>query len=362
MVERSLVDLDEDVSRVLPELKHLQILEKDDNTDDGFTLKTASGFVTLRQLLTHTSGIGYEFMNPLIQLWRKKFGPGPADLKGKVLATYSTPLVFEPGSSWQYGGGLDWAGIMVERLSKKSLGDYFDEHIFEPLGMTSTTFHLDQRPDIIARLVPHAVRGASGKLDEGTSPIYSHSVQEHSGGGGLWSSTPDYLKVLTDLISPTPTLLTAHTITTMLAAPQLSPDSPALATLGGARGGAVASNAAAVDVGINYGLGGMVLTKDSAVLPKGTCSWGGLPNLKWFFNRDLGVAGFYGSQVMPSGDRAALELSNAFFKEVMRLKGEMGKASGKESQDGLAFGELKDVVEAVGEVDLEEQRQVMSSD
>lgn len=318
-VERGLVDLDEDISRILPELKNVDLCIADPESEDGFRLEKAKGFVTLRQLLTHTSGVGYAWINPTLQLWRKKHGPPADELRGKVLATYNTPLLFEPGQNWQYGGGLDWAGIMIERLNDISLGDYFEKEIFKPLGMNSTTFHIDRRPDIKERLVPYAVRQEDGSLASSEAPIFAESVEEHSGGGGLWSSPPDYIKVLADMIAPTPILLTASSIIDHLAAPQLSADSPSLATLAGARGGAVAANANPVDVGINYGLGGMVLTKASEFLPKGTCSWGGLPNLKWFFNREKGVAGFYASQVMPSGDKAAGALSGQFWKEAIRL-------------------------------------------
>jgi len=319
-VEKGLVDLDEDITRILPELKDLEIITPDESAPDGYTLKPRKNKITLRQLLTHTSGVGYGFMNPTITAWRKKVGPSEQELSGKVLATYSTPLLFEPGESWMYGGGIDWAGIMVERLNKgQSLGSYMDEHIWKPLGMKSTTFHLDQRADIKSRLVPAARRKEDGTLMENEGMVFTETVTEHSGGGGLWSTTPDYIKVLADLIKEKPTLLKKETIETILAAPQIPTDSPALQPLIGSRGGALQANAAATDAPVNYGCGGMVLTKDSEFLPKGTLSWGGLPNLKWFINRESGVAAMYASQVLPPGDKKSTDLSNAFFKEVMRL-------------------------------------------
>jgi CubicO group peptidase (beta-lactamase class C family) len=322
--EKGLVDLDEPISRILPEFESPDIITPDESAPEGFTLKKAEKTVTLRLLLTHTSGVGYGWMNPTLQLWRAKYGPEPEKLAGRVAATYDTPLLFEPGESWLYGGGIDWAGVMVERLNNgQTLGSYMEEHIFKPLGLTSTTFHLDKREDVKSRLVPAARRGADGKLSENNGPVFIESVIEHSGGGGLWGSVTDYIKVLADLIAPTPTLLKVETIETLLAAPQIPTDSPALVPLVGARGGAVAANAVAVDEpGINYGLGGMMLTKPSAVLPQGTLSWGGLPNLKWFLNREHGVAAMYASQVVPPGDKKSIDLSNAFFTEVMRLNKE----------------------------------------
>jgi CubicO group peptidase (beta-lactamase class C family) len=319
--------LDEPISRILPELETPDIITIDETNPDGFTLKKAENKVTLRLLLTHTSGVGYEFMNPTLRAWRAKYGPSQEKLQGKVLAQYNTPLLFEPGSSWMYGAGIDWAGIMVERLNNgQSLGSYMEEHIFQPLGLKSTSFHLDQRDDIKSRLVPAARRTEDGKLSENTMPVFTESVTEHSGGGGLWGSAPDYLKVLADLILPKPTLLKVETIETLLAAPQIPTDSPAVKALVGARSGAIAANAAAtLEPTLNYGLGGLVMTKDSPVLPQGTLSWGGLPNLKWFLNREHGVAAIYASQVLPAGDGLSIELSNAFFSEVMRLNGEKEK-------------------------------------
>jgi len=303
-------------------LKDLEIIIPDEHAPNGYTLKARKNRITLRQLLTHTSGIGYEFMNPTIQAWRAQAGPSREELAGKVALQYLTPLLFEPGQGWIYGGGIDWAGIMVERLNPGyTLGSYMSEKIFTPLGMKSTTFHIDRSPGILARLVPCAKREADGKLSVSETNGFSTTMEEHSGGGGLWGSVTDYTKVLADLISPKPTLLKPHSINTLLAAPQLSPGSDALAPLVGQRGGAVAANAAAIKntPSINYGCGGMVTTKDTEVLPAGSLSWGGLPNLKWFLNRELGVAAMYATQILPPGDSMSNELSSKFFVEVLRL-------------------------------------------
>jgi CubicO group peptidase (beta-lactamase class C family) len=325
-VEKGLVDLDEDISRILPELKDPQIITADTTHEDGYALTPAKNKITLRQLLTHTSGVGYGFMSPLLTSWRNKVGPSQEELSGLVAKTYDAPLLFEPGQGWAYGGGIDWAGIMVERLNNgQSLGSYMDEHIWTPFGMKHTTFHLDQHDEVRARLVPAALRDAEGKLIPNPGPTFTETVTEHSGGGGLWATVPDYVKVLADLISPEPKLLKIETINTILAAPQIPIDSPALLPLIGSRGGALAANAAATEAPVNYGCGGLVLTKDSEILPKGTLSWGGLPNLKWFVNRENGIAAMYASQVFPPGDKKSVDLSNEFFKEVMRLNAERKK-------------------------------------
>jgi CubicO group peptidase (beta-lactamase class C family) len=321
-VEQGKVDLDEDITRILPEMKEFPVIEADETAPGGFTLKPRQKQITLRHLLTHTSGVGYDFISPLIQAWRQKNGPSQAELAGKVLLSYSTPLLFEPGEGWVYGAGIDWAGIMVERLNPGStLGSYMLQKIFTPLGMNSTTFHIDKSPEILARLMPAARREADGTLTPSDTNGWPMAMEEHSGGAGLWSSATDYMKVLADLVSPEPTLLEPSTINTILASPQIPPGNPGLENLLDARGGAVAANAAALSGSppINYGCGGMVTTKDTEILPAGSLSWGGLPNLKWFLNRDLGVAAMYATQILPYGDALSIELSNKFFVEVLRL-------------------------------------------
>jgi CubicO group peptidase (beta-lactamase class C family) len=216
-------------------------------------------------------------------------------------------------------GGLDWAGILVARLNNTTLEGYFEEHIFGPLGIKDTVFHLDKRPDLKERLVGAGQRTPEGGLKPYPGLVFSEKVQDHSGGGGLWSCAPDYIKVLADLIKDEPTLLKRETVVEFLSKPQIEAES----ALGGLVAGrsATAANASPAAAGLNYGLGGMVLTKGSPFLPEGTLSWGGLPNLKWFIHPQLQIAALYFTQVMPAGDVKNTLLSGQFFKEVIRLSG-----------------------------------------
>jgi CubicO group peptidase (beta-lactamase class C family) len=316
-VERGQVTLDEPVSKYLPELKAPEIVRKDDSAPGGFTLTPAKNFITLRQLMTHTSGVPYEWGLPGLTEWRKAQPPVPEEKKGYISTIFSIPLLFEPGEGWTYGGGLDWAGELAARLNNTNLGDYMEEHIFKPLGMKDTTFMLDKRPDLKARLMHAGQRTPEGKLVPFKGMVYQEKVVDYSGGGGLWSCATDYIKVLADLIKDEPTLLKRETVVNLLSAPQIKNDQ-ALRSLVLNR--AVASaNAAPADAGMNYGLGGSVLTKPSDILPEGTLSWGGLPNLKWFLHPQLQVAAFYATQIMPYGDLKSNWLSGEFFKEVIKM-------------------------------------------
>jgi CubicO group peptidase (beta-lactamase class C family) len=316
-VERGQFTLDEPVSTVLPELANPQIVRKDESAPDGYTLTPAKNPITLRLLLTHTSGVAYEWGDPGLAAWRAKQPPVPLEKRGYTTTTFGIPLLFEPGEGWVYGGGLDWAGELVGRLNGTNLGGYMEEHIFKPLGMKSTTFKLDQRPDLKERLMRAGKREADGKLTAFEGMVFPEKVVDYSGGGGLWSCATDYIKVLADLIKDEPTLLKRETVLNLLAKPQIE-NEKALAGLVVGRAIA-AANASPAQAGMNYGLGGMVLTKDSETLPNGTLSWGGLPNLKWFLHPELGVAAIYATQVMPHGDIKQNWLSTEYFKEVLKL-------------------------------------------
>lgn len=307
---------------VIPELATRDVVSLDPSSPDGFKLTPAKNPVTLRTLLTHTAGFAYEWGDPRLAAWRKKVGALEGVDKGLMNKVYDTPLLFEPGEGWAYGGSIDWAGILVGRLNGTTLHGYMEENIFKPLGMDSTTFFLSTREDLLARLMKSGKREADGSLTAFKGPIFPPQAIDSSGGGGLWSSAADYIKVLKDLVSETPKLLKKETIVNMLGKGQIT-NNDALKGLLQARG-AIAANAAAAnvsltDLGVNYGLGGLVLSKDTDVLPAGTLSWGGLPNLKWFVNHEKGIAGLYFTQVMPHGDAKNIELSNEFFKFVIKL-------------------------------------------
>jgi CubicO group peptidase (beta-lactamase class C family) len=324
-VERGQITLDEPVSTYLPELKAPEIVRKDATAPNGFTLTPAKNAVTLRQLLTHTSGVPYEWGAPGLVEWRKVQPPVPDELKGKTSTTFGIPLLFEPGEGWTYGGGLDWAGELAGRLNKMDFGEYMEQHIFKPLGMDSSTFRLADRPDLKARLMRAGKRTPEGKLVPNEGLLFPEKVVDCSGGGGLYSCATDYIKVLADLVKDEPTILKRETVVTMLAAPQITNEK----ALSGLVMGRViaAANAAPADAGLNYGLGGSVLTKDSEILPKGTLSWGGLPNLKWFLHPELQVAAFYATQVMPHGDQKNNWLSGEFFKEVIKMHAAQSKTA-----------------------------------
>ncbi len=182
LVEQGRLSLDAPASAVLPELAGLELL-----TLSG-DLRLAAKPVTLRQLLTHTSGFAYPFTSAALaaHLATKGItGPGGGDIR--------TPLLFEPGTRWQYGVSTDWAGRMVEAASGQTLDAYMRDNLFAPLGMPDTGFSVP--PADGARLTSTHTRGEDGSLAEqpvtvpGPPPVFS-------GGGGLTSTARDYARFL----------------------------------------------------------------------------------------------------------------------------------------------------------------------
>jgi CubicO group peptidase (beta-lactamase class C family) len=187
LAEQGKLSLDWPIAEVLPELAALQVLEGFDTAGDPI-LRPPSRPITLRHLLTHTAGFVYDIWNPDIGRYMEKKGvPGIITCQNAAL---TLPLVFDPGDRWDYGINIDWVGKAVERASGQSLGDFFAEHIFGPIGMTDTGFALT--PAHRARLVGMHARGEDGKL----SPIPFELPQEpefQMGGGGLYGTAADYL-------------------------------------------------------------------------------------------------------------------------------------------------------------------------
>lgn len=133
---------------------------------------------------------------------------------------WDSPLVFQPGTNWGYGTGLDWAGKIVELVSKQSLEDFMQENIWTPLGMTSTTFHPEKRATY--PLLEMGTRSAPGAPLEPCDLIYPIPARNESGGAGIFSNPEDYSKLLSALLRDDCPILKRETLEEMVS-PQLSP-------------------------------------------------------------------------------------------------------------------------------------------
>lgn len=189
LVERGTVKLDEPVARHLPQLAKLEILQGFDKVTGKPILRAASKPVTLRHLLTHTSGFAYPTWSGDMLKYTQQTTPIPP---GTVPLT-PTPLIFEPGKRWQYGYSTDWAGRLVEAVSGQTLEQYFQSNILGPLGMNDTAYSVP--PEKFDRLVSTYQRQSDGSLSEDPRALPPRP-QSFNGGGGLYSTAGDYVRFM----------------------------------------------------------------------------------------------------------------------------------------------------------------------
>jgi len=185
LVEQGRLGLDDPVSTYLPEIGSREVLARFDAADATYTTRPAARPISIRHLLTHTSGIGYTFSDPTLAALQKA-GRKEAEL----------PLLHDPGERWTYGSNTELLGRVVEKLAGVPLDEFFRRRIFEPLGMVDTFYRVP--PEKLARLVTRHER-KDGKLTEiANQPIESAPVR---GDGGLSSTARDYgafLRMLLD--------------------------------------------------------------------------------------------------------------------------------------------------------------------
>ncbi|RSL40676.1 hypothetical protein CEP53_013225 [Fusarium sp. AF-6] len=203
LIEQGRLALDDHdlIERLAPELRDVQVLEEQPN--GSITLVHKKTPITLKMLLTHTSGFGYTFSVPKLRDWSRPTGLD--DFSGIRSDTLNRPLVHQPGTTFEYGTGVDWAGVLVERVTGQSLEDYFQEHIFQPLGIQTISF----RPtnDVKARLATMHHRDPSGKLHIRDHLYRAPLVEEDPdklfcmGGAGCFGAPIEYCNLIATLLN-----------------------------------------------------------------------------------------------------------------------------------------------------------------
>ena len=306
LMEQGKLDLDTPISAYAPELNELQVL-KGFVPDDTPILEKANRAPTARELMTHTAGYVYEIWNANA-LKGSQLGITPSLLsEGNYLAA---PLAFQPGTAWEYGINTDWLGVLVERLSGQRLADYFDEHIFMPLGMADTFYELPaNKLDRSVMMMARAAEGLVPLPSFQPTPMKKGSMAHYSGGGGLSSTVKDYGRVLQMLLNSgsldEKTLLKAETVNSMFQNNIGDIQPAALATVM-----PTLSNTADMSFGekATFGLGLLLHTDGITGGRKAnTGSWAGLFNSYYWVDREAGTYGILGTQVLPFYEGAAIE-------------------------------------------------------
>jgi CubicO group peptidase (beta-lactamase class C family) len=308
LVEQGKLSLDEPIGKLLPDLASPQVLEGFDAQGEPI-LRAAKRPITLRHLMTHTAGFCYDMWNADMGRYMEKTGtPGIISCTNAAL---KTPLASDPGTRWEYGINIDFVGKAVEAASGKRLDAYLRDHMFAPLGMNDTAFKISD--DMRKRLVGAHARGPDGTL----SPLPFEMEQEpefHMGGGGLYSTAPDYIKFCqmilnkgrgggNQLLKPETVALMAQNnmgdlvVTKMVSA------------------AAIYTNDVDLYPGMvkKWGLSFMINT---ALTPEGrspgSLAWAGLANTYFWIDPARDVAGVILMQLLPFADADCLEAFAAF--------------------------------------------------
>ncbi len=187
--------LNDPVSRYIPELAGLKVYAGE-NDDGSMKLVDADHEMTMRELMTHTAGLGYVLnpRHPVNRLFLEKRVLSPLEPLSAMIDKLATiPLLAQPGTRWIYSVAVDVQGYLVEKLSGEPLGDFLDLRIFQPLGMVDTAFYVPG-----SRLPRVAVRHTAGEngelvLDSRGEP-FTRPPSGPSGGGGLFGTADDYLR------------------------------------------------------------------------------------------------------------------------------------------------------------------------
>lgn len=189
LVDRGKLQLDTPVETVLPEFGRIKVLEGFDGTTPR--LRAPRTRCTIRHLLTHTSGFVYHVINPDVLKYLEV--TGTPDIMTGLNASLFSPLVFDPGTDWGYGIGIDWVGRVIEAIDGRTIDQFCTKEIFEPLGMRNTTFEVsDSARKTLASVY---TRAESGDFIE--IPFSPPERPEFYGmGGALYSTAPDYMRFL----------------------------------------------------------------------------------------------------------------------------------------------------------------------
>jgi len=283
----------------------------------------------LRMLLAHTAGFGYEFFNQRLNDYGHDGGMGVKGTGFDVFAgdgrdIVRQPLVNQPGSAWEYGVNIDWAGIIVERTTGLTLNGYFQEHIFQPLGLQNISFFPSQHMrDNITTMLQRAPSGETTERDHAyRRALLAETEQEkksifNSGGAGCFAKPSEYVQILATLlndgVSPTTNnrILKAETVKSMFE--NQIPEFPDFARQNLQPANLSYANPAPefYPQGGNppqgWGLS-FFLTIQAGETGRGpnTGWWAGISNQFWWCDREKGVAGMICGQVLPFGDPQVL--------------------------------------------------------
>ncbi|KAL6711165.1 hypothetical protein ACN47E_005696 [Coniothyrium glycines] len=310
------------VAKYLPELCNQDVISSPPGQPLAYEARQQP--ITLRQLLTHTSGSGSDILEPRLLAWRKGRGETPKYLSADLPEAIATPSLFQPGGGWAYGAGLDWVGLLIARITGENFSTFVKREVCDVVGCDSLIgfrkSEIEAQGGVVVQVV---VKDPQEGLKEHRIP----DQKSERGGGGMLASAKNYVKILADLIAKESKLLDEERMD-MLFGPQLEEGGTALESLRSQahifKGMTGPLTANLPHSSLNHALGGLLITDDTPALGKSanTLAWGGAFGSMWFANREQGVAAFFGGCTFPPGQGKNAQLTGEFVKEVWKGLGE----------------------------------------
>ena len=315
-VEDGLLDLDAPASEYVPEIGDLQVLEGF-AADGGQLLRPPSTAITTRMLLLHTAGLAYTFFSA--EYGRLLAETGGPDILGATRDSLRTPLLFEPGTRWNYGTNLDWAGQVVEAIRGERLSTVMNRRVFAPLGMTDSGFLLsnsmaDRRAEVHQRVDDDSLTA--------TGLVLTQEPEVDMGGHGVYATIPDFTKFLRmwlrDGEGEHGRVLTEQTVR-----------EAATNGLGEMKISMLATSEPALSHDAEFFPGqpkswaySFMVNDEQAPTGRsaGSLAWAGLANLYYWIDRDADVAGMWAAQLLPFADPASvrgfLDFETAVYRAI----------------------------------------------
>jgi CubicO group peptidase (beta-lactamase class C family) len=302
-VEQGRLSLDGDLSGLIPEFRDLKVLDGF-GADGAPQFRPAQRAITLRQLLSHTSGFGYAFTSPELGRYGDTLD---RPLLDGSRACHVQPLLFDPGEGWLYGIGIDWAGLAIEAATGRRLDAVVVETLLGPLGMNETAFSV---PETLA----HRRAAIHARLPEGGLTVFPFELPPEpeviGGGGGLYGTVRDYGRFVRMLLGGG--VLEGTRV--------ISPETAALMGMvetGPRRAGYIKSAMPFMshdfepypDMRTGHGMISMITPEPTPEGRRpGTLAWAGLANTSWWADPEAGVGGVLATQLMPFADPEVLAL------------------------------------------------------
>ncbi|KAK8067401.1 beta-lactamase family protein [Apiospora hydei] len=336
LVEQGKLRLDDahQIEELCPEFKTIKILRLDSGSRPsapGRTPETTWRFedkkvgITLRMLLNHTAGFGYAFFNERLRDWCLAAGVNVFPSKFEDV---KMPLLFQPGEGWEYGTGVDWAGIALERSTGLSLNDYLQKHVFAPLEIREMT--MIPTKEMRSRLAHMHARGKDGSLttrhhllrtvldidldDETQKKPALDNARRAKSEPNTARSVEILAMLLNDGTCPRPgaKILSKDTVEEMFR--NQVPEFPGLGRQGIPAAVPELTNPVPDLYPVEgkppqgWGLTFMQSNGGATGRSTGTGHWAGLANTWWWCDRENGVAGMVCTQILPFADPAVLGL------------------------------------------------------